>query len=144
MLIWIDLPSVSVSWRGVTSVILPFDTVIWTWTAPNLVWTAVPVYVPEADEFELPEEPVAADPVPVEPRPDELVPDEPVPVDPVVPAAVVLDATVLMPPTWVPACQPARRIPAEARAAATAPRTFTSQTFRDGSVPRERRPYRHP
>jgi hypothetical protein len=32
----------------------------------------------------------------------------------------------------VPACHPASRMPAEARAAETAPRAFTSQTFRDG------------
>ena len=98
----------------------------------------------ELDPLELleaPEDPVVPE-LPGEPDPDEPAPDVPVPVEPVDPAVVVLEpaARVLAPPTWVPACQPARRMPADATAAASVPRAFTSQTFRDGSVLRGLRP----
>src|SRR5664279_6512191 len=37
---WVDI------WRTVTSVSLPPDIVIWTWTWPNGSWTTAPVNVP--------------------------------------------------------------------------------------------------
>ena len=98
----------------------------------------------DPEELADPEDPAVPDELEDPDDPDDPVPVDPVPVAPVVPVAVVLDATVLMPPACVPVCQPARRIPAEAKAAATVPRIFTSQTFRDGSVPRGRRLSRHP
>jgi hypothetical protein len=95
----------------------------------------------ELDPLEEPEEPVVPE-LPDEPDPDEPAPDVPVPVEPVDPAVVVLEpaARVLAPPAWVPACQPARRMPADATAAASVPRAFTSRTFRDGFVLRGLRP----
>ena len=42
LLIWMDLPSVLVNCRAVTSVIFPFATVIWTWTGPNRVPRGMP------------------------------------------------------------------------------------------------------
>ena len=51
-------------------------------------------------------------------------------------AATVLPVSA----TWTPDCQPTRRMPAEARAAETAARVLTSQTFRNGvGLPGRRR-----
>ena len=84
----------------------------------------------EPDVPEAPEEPVPEEPEVPLPDADAAPPEAPAPL---VPAAVVLLLLVVLTPAdWVPACQPARRIPAEAMAAGSAPRAFTSQTFRDG------------
>src|SRR6476661_3944916 len=106
---------------------VPALTVICTWTLPKRVWTTSPSYVPPAL--------VAA---PAEP----VVPEVPVPEESDVssseedPAALPVDAaatTLRVSATCTPDCHPARRIPADARAAETAALALTSRTFRNGA-----------
>src|SRR6478736_7837817 len=144
LLICTDRRSSSVSCKAVTSVIFPPVTLIWPWTEPKRVWTTSPAKVPPAFE-EAPDEPVdpeaaaelPADPLELlllDPAPDPAEPVVPVPapVEPADAGPAVVPVALAVSATWVPDCQPASRIPAEARVAETTARILTSRTFRSG------------
>ena len=98
LLICTDFRSASVSCRAVTSVIVPEDTVICTWTAPKRVWTTAPSYVPAdfaaaPEPAALPDDPEeSADPV----LPEDSAAEVPGEVPEVLPAPVAEPADVFV------------------------------------------------